>query len=151
MNTVHLSADALINALRERSLRITRARSAICEVLATSHEDHMSAADILGRAREQAGVRINPSTVYRTLDVLEEFGYLHHVHLGHGAGIYHLSEESEHQHLFCERCGTSVEIPIEELAPALAEVTARYGFVAEGVHFALVGTCRSCAGNLNKT
>lgn len=147
---MHLSADDLINALRERSLRITRARSAICEVLATSPEEHLSAAEILGRAREKAGVKINPSTVYRTLDVLEEFGHLHHVHLAHGAGVYHLSKESDHQHLICERCGTSVEIPLEELAPALTKVTARYGFVAEGVHFALVGTCRSCAEDLNK-
>jgi Fur family ferric uptake transcriptional regulator len=142
---MHLSADDLVNTLRERSLRITKARRAICEVLATSHEKHMSAADILERARVRAGVAIDQSTVYRTLDVLEEFGYLHHVHLGHGAGVYHLSEESDHQHLVCEHCGTSVEIPLEELAPVLASVTARYGFVAEGVHFALVGTCESCA------
>ena len=142
---MHLSADDLVNALRERSLRITKARRAICEVLATSHEEHMSAMDILERARDKAGVAIDQSTVYRTLDVLEEFGYLHHVHLGHGAGVYHLSEESDHQHLVCEHCGTSVEIPLEELAPVLASVTARYGFVAEGVHFALVGTCETCA------
>ncbi len=142
---MHLSADDLVKTLRERSLRITKARRAICEVLATSHEEHMSAADILERARVRAGVAIDQSTVYRTLDVLEEFGYLHHVHLGHGAGVYHLSEESDHQHLVCEHCGTSVEIPLEELAPVLASVTARYGFVAEGVHFALVGTCESCA------
>jgi Fur family ferric uptake transcriptional regulator len=105
----------------------------------------MSALDILERAREQSGAGIDQSTVYRTLDVLEDFGFLHHVHLGHGAGVYHLSEESDHQHLVCEQCGVSVEIPIEELAPVLATVTARYGFVAEGVHFALVGTCEDCA------
>jgi Fur family ferric uptake transcriptional regulator len=90
-------------------------------------------------------VGIDQSTVYRTLDVLEELGYLHHVHLGHGAGVYHISEEADHQHLVCERCGTSVEIPLEELAPVLATVTSRYGFVAEGVHFALVGVCEDCA------
>jgi Fur family ferric uptake transcriptional regulator len=143
---MHLPADDLIDALRERSLRITKARRAICEVLATSHEEHMSAADILTRVREIAGVGIDQSTVYRTLDVLEDFGFLHHVHLGHGAGIYHLSEASDHQHLVCERCGASVDIPLEELAPVLATVTARYGFVAESVHFALVGTCEACAG-----
>lgn len=142
---MHLSADDLVNALRERSLRITKARLAICEVLATSREEHMGAADILERARVRAGVAIDQSTVYRTLDVLEEFGHLHHVHLGHGAGVYHLSEESDHQHLVCEHCGISVEIPLEELAPVLETVTARYGFIAEGVHFALVGTCEACA------
>ncbi len=139
------TAGDLIGALRGRSLRITKARRAICEVLASSHEEHMSALDILQRAREKAGMAIDQSTVYRTLDVLEDLGYLHHVHLGHGAGVYHLSEESDHQHLVCEQCGVSVEIPLEELAPVLATVTARYGFVAESVHFALVGTCEECA------
>jgi len=142
---VHLTADDLVGALRGRSLRITKARRAICEVLAATHEEHMSAFDILERVRRQAGVGIDQSTVYRTLEVLEDLGYLHHVHLGHGAGVYHLSEESDHQHLVCEHCGTSVEIPLEELAPVLATVTARYGFVAESVHFALVGTCENCA------
>lgn len=139
------TAADLIGALRGRALRITKARRAICEVLAGSHEEHMSALDILQRAREQAGTAIDQSTVYRTLDVLEDLGYLHHVHLGHAAGVYHLSEESDHQHLVCEKCGVSVEIPLEELAPVLATVTARYGFVAESVHFALVGTCEDCA------
>ncbi len=143
---VHLTAGDLVSALRGQSLRITKARRAICEVLAATHEEHMSALDILERVRRQAGVRIDQSTVYRTLDVLEGLGYLHHVHLGHGAGVYHLSEESDHQHLVCEQCGASVEIPLEELAPVLAIVTARYGFVAESVHFALVGTCEDCAG-----
>ena len=142
---LHRTADTLISALRERSLRITQARRAICDVLATSHDEHMSASDILEKARERAQVGIDQSTVYRTLDVLEELGYLHHVHLGHGAGVYHLTEESDHQHLVCERCGKSVEIPLHELAPVLATVTSRYGFVAEGVHFALVGTCENCS------
>ena len=142
---MHLTEDDLIDALRSRSLRITRARRAICNVLATSHEEHMSAVDILERARAKAGVGIDQSTVYRTLDVLEELGYLHHVHLGHGAGIYHLTEQSDHQHLVCEHCGKSVGIPLDELAPVLATVTSRYGFIADGVHFALVGMCEACA------
>jgi len=142
---MHLAAEELIGALRGRSLRITRARRAICEVLAESHEQHMSAADVLERARRRVQVGIDQSTVYRTLDVLEDLGFLHHVHLGHGAGVYHLTEESDHQHLVCEVCGKSVGIPLEELAPVLATVTARYGFVAEGVHFALLGKCESCS------
>jgi Fur family ferric uptake transcriptional regulator len=141
---MHLTAEDLINALRGRSLRITKARRAICDVLATSHEEHMGAVDILERARVRAGVGIDQSTVYRTLDVLEELGYLHHVHLGHGAGIYHLTEESDHQHLVCEHCGLSVEIPLDDLAPVLAAVTSQYGFIADGVHFALVGMCENC-------
>lgn len=143
---MHLTADDLVAALKGKSLRITNARRAICEVLAASRDDHLSASDILDRARARTASGINQSTVYRTLDVLEELGFLHHVHLGHGAGIYHLSDALDHQHLVCERCGKTVEIPLEEVAPVLAAVTARYGFVAESLHFALVGSCEECAG-----
>jgi Fur family ferric uptake transcriptional regulator len=143
---VHLTADDLVAALKGRSLRITRARRAICQVLAASRDDHLSASDILDLARERTASGINQSTVYRTLDVLEELGYLHHVHLGHGAGIYHLSDALDHQHLVCERCGKTVEIPLSELAPVLDAVTSQHGFVTESVHFALVGTCEECAG-----
>jgi Fur family ferric uptake transcriptional regulator len=142
---LHISADDLIAALKGESLRITKARRAVCEVLAASHRDHLSAADILTGAQERGAGGINQSTVYRILDVLEELGYLHHVHLGHGAGVYHLSDDSDHQHLVCERCGKTVEIPLEELVPVLDTVTARYGFVTESIHFALLGRCEECA------
>lgn len=141
---MHVLAEDLVRALRSRGLRITRARRSICEVLATAHEEHLSAADLLERAQRVSGVRIDQSTVYRTLDVLEEFGHLHHVHLGHGPGVYHLSGEADHQHLVCERCGRSAAVPLAELVPVLETVTARYGFAADSVHFALVGVCSEC-------
>ncbi len=141
---MHIAAEDLIKALKNRGLRVTRARRGVCEVLATAHEEHLSATDILERAQEASGTRIDQSTVYRTLDVLEELGHLHHVHLGHGPGVYHLSEEADHQHLVCEQCGRSVAIPLTELAPVLETVTSRYGFAADSVHFALSGVCSGC-------
>ncbi len=141
---MHVDPQDLIDALRSRGLRVTGARRAICQVLATAHEDHLSAADLLDRAQQASGIRIDQSTVYRTLDVLEDLGHLHHVHLGHGPGVYHLSEEADHQHLVCERCGRSVAIPLSEVAPVLETVTARYGFAVDGVHFALGGICSEC-------
>jgi Fur family ferric uptake transcriptional regulator len=138
---VTATAEELIDGLRRAGLRITRARREICAVLASAPEDHLSAADIA----ERTGRSIDPSTVYRTLETLEALGLVSHVHLGHGAGAYHLSPVASHHHLVCERCGQTADVPLGELRTAIAAVTEPHGFVADDSHFAIVGRCRECA------
>jgi Fe2+ or Zn2+ uptake regulation protein len=136
------SAEELVAAVRGAGLRVTAARRAVCAVLADSPEDHLSAADIVERVSSRG---IDPSTVYRILDTLQGLGLVHHVHLGHGAGAYHLTGSRRHHHLVCEACGAVVDIPLVELRSAIESVTAPHGFVADGAHFAIVGRCASCA------
>ncbi|HEX9644364.1 MAG TPA: Fur family transcriptional regulator [Acidimicrobiia bacterium] len=139
---MHISADQLIDALRGEGHRITRARTAICEVLAVSHTEHLDA----GAIRERIGADgVDLSTVYRTLDALEEAGVLAHTHLGHGPAVYHLAEEAHHQHLVCERCGLTVALAAEDLEQWTGEIRTRTGFVIEPSHFALTGLCAACA------
>lgn len=138
---MHVAAAELIEGLRRLGFRITVPRRAVCEVLAGSHDEHLTATDIQQRAAAVAGASIDLSTVYRTLDALEEAGFLHHVHLGHGPGVVHLSEQRDHHHLVCEECGRTVDVPLAELGPLLRHVEDRYGFLPDSVHFALVGRC----------
>jgi Fur family ferric uptake transcriptional regulator len=135
------TVDQLIEGLRGAGLRVTEARRAVCAVLAAAPDDHLTAADIT----ERIGGPVNPSTVYRTLETLEGLGLVHHVHLGHGAGAYHLAPISRHHHLVCERCGKTFDVPVRDLRAAISAVTEPHGFVADGTHFAIVGRCRDCA------
>jgi len=142
---VHITAATLIEALGAEGYRITNARRAVCEVIAAAHEEHLTAADIYDRARAQTGARLDRSTVYRTLEALEDSGLLSHSHLGHGPSVYHLTEDSGHQHLICLRCGETFTLPEEEtssLADAIARST---GFILDASHFALSGLCAGCA------
>jgi Fur family ferric uptake transcriptional regulator len=123
-------------------MRITRARREVCTVLAAAPEGHLSAADIA----ERAGAPIDPSTVYRTLEILEELGLVRHVHLGHGPGAYHLAPAASHHHLVCDRCGSTVDVPVTEMRSAISAVTEPHGFVPDETHFAIVGRCRDCVG-----
>lgn len=139
---MHIDTEDLVTSLRAAGLRVTRPRRAVCEVLAASHDEHLTASAICRRAEEVAHTTIDPSTVYRILDALAQAGVLHHVHLGHSPAIVHLSGEEDHHHLVCETCGRTEDVPMEELADLLREVEERYGFVPDGVHFALVGRCK---------
>ena len=137
------TVEALVDALHAAGLRVTRARREICAVLADRPGDHLSAADITERTR----VPVDTSTVYRTLDVLEQIGYLTHVHMGHGPGVYHVEPAPPHHHLVCESCGLKVDVPVKALRDAIAAVTEPHGFVADETHFAIVGWCRECAAD----
>lgn len=136
--------EELIAALRAEGMRITESRKAICEVVAATGDEHLSAADVGERACQTLGRPVDQSTVYRTLDVLETLGFLHHVHLGHGPGVYHLSEDAGHHHLVCENCGAAVDVPLTDVSPILDKVAAQHGYTVRGAHFALTGLCGDC-------
>lgn len=136
-----LSAESLVDELRGAGLRVTAPRRAICEVIAAAHDEHLTAVELHSRAEDIAGVRIDQSTVYRTIDTLESVGRLHHVHLGHGPAVLHLSDHADHHHLVCEECGRTEDLPLGELEELVTHLEARHGFIAGGVHFALVGRC----------
>lgn len=135
-------SSALVDGLRRAGLRVTKARRAVCAVLVEAGgNEHLTAADVADRAG-----RIDLSTVYRTLDALEEIGLVRHVHLGHGPGAYHVTPVDDHHHLVCDSCGATVDVPLEDLSESIRAVTGPHGFVADGAHFAIVGRCARCAG-----
>jgi Fur family ferric uptake transcriptional regulator len=146
---VHITADTLVDALAREGYRITRARRAVCEVIASAHDDHLAAADIYHRARAQTGARVDRSTVYRTLEALEDSGLLTHSHLGHGPSVYHLTEDSGHQHLICRRCGRTMTLPDGETRHLAERIASSTGFVLDASHFALTGLCPDCARELS--
>jgi Fur family ferric uptake transcriptional regulator len=143
-----IDVETLIADLRSEGLRITAARRAICEALASGAREHLDAAELRERAERTSGTRIDQSTVYRTLDVLERLGVLHHAHLGHGPAIVHLTTETDHQHLVCERCGKTVDVPLDEVSTMFDRLAHTHGFASiESRHFALIGLCEECAAN----
>ena len=64
-----------------------------------------------------------PSTVYRTLDVLEDVGLVRHAHTPDGREEYHVLPEHVHGHVFCSDCGTTWELR-PEAGAAIVEALA---------------------------
>lgn len=140
-----ISSNALVEGLRDQGLRITAARRAVCAVVARQHNQHLTAASILEEVRATPDGKADQSTVYRTLDALEEAGLLIHSHLGHGPAVYHLAAEAAHQHVICRECGATASIPAANLTGWLEELRHSTGFEIDPTHFAATGLCPSCA------
>ena len=93
---------------------------------------------------QQTAPAVNITTVYRTLDLLEQLGVVRHTHLGHGAPTY-ATAGHEHVHLVCHRCDTVDEIDVGVLDARGATLREQSGFELDPAHVALSGLCRSCA------
>jgi Fur family transcriptional regulator, ferric uptake regulator len=129
--------------LHSRGLRWTPQRRLILDVLAAT-SGHVTGSEIVDRCRER-DPETTPSTVYRTLDVLEEVGYLNHSHGADGREEFHVLPETEHAHLLCARCGGSWELERAEAGRLVSGIARSTGFAVDVGHLTMAGTCRSCA------
>ncbi|CAN5726827.1 hypothetical protein BH23CHL8_BH23CHL8_00450 [soil metagenome] len=93
------------------------------------------------RARDAA---TTPSTIYRTLDVLEEIGYVRHAHGLDGREEFHVLPGSEHGHLHCSGCGRAWEIDAAEAAGLVRDLERSRGFRVDLGHLSVVGLCQGC-------
>lgn len=94
-------------------------------------------------AERAAGVNI--TTVYRTLELLEELGLITHAHLSHGSPTYHPLGEHQHAHLVCRECGGIEEMPSTAIAGLVSDLQGSRGFLLDIGHVALFGLCGPCA------
>jgi Fur family ferric uptake transcriptional regulator len=129
--------------LRRRGLRWTPQRRTVIEVLAGT-DGHLTGADLVERCRARDASTI-PSTVYRTLDVLEELGLVRHGHDPNGREEFHVLPAAEHGHLHCQECGATWELGRERAAAVSAALRGADGFEVEIGHVTLVGRCAACA------
>lgn len=127
--------------LRARGYRVTPQRQLVLEAVAKL--DHATPEEIGARVQETAR-GVNISTIYRTLELLEQIGMVTHTHLGHGAPTYHLATASEHVHLVCRDCGRVTEIPPEEVSGLITALKERHGFETDVGHLTVFGRCAEC-------
>ena len=134
-------SDDLAARLREQGLRLTPQRELI--LAAVEHLGHATPDEVLAHVRGQVR-SVNASTVYRTLEVLEELGLVRHTHLSDRAPTYHSTREHEHVHAVCRRCRAVTSYDTEVVAP-LVERLAADGFTVDVGHLAVFGICADCA------
>jgi Fur family ferric uptake transcriptional regulator len=130
--------------LRDRGLRWTPQRRTLVEVLSQTR-GHVTGSELIDRCRE-LDPATTPSTVYRTLDVLEELGLVSHSHGVNGREEFHVLPREEHGHLHCIACGGSWEIEGDEASALVAAVRARRGFAVDLSHLSVAGRCVDCGG-----
>jgi Fur family ferric uptake transcriptional regulator len=94
---------------------------------------------------QRSAPAVSLSTVYRTMELLEDLGVVSHTHLGHGAPTYHPVGHADHIHLVCRRCGSVGKADLATAHHLAGLVAASTGFVTDVDHLSLHGLCAACA------
>jgi Fur family ferric uptake transcriptional regulator len=129
--------------LRAKGYRLTPQRELVLR--AVDRLGHATPDEVLTAVREESQA-VNVSTVYRTLELLEELGLVRHAHIADRAPTYHSATHPAHVHLVCRECGKVTEVSTEEVEPFTGMLAERHGFATDVGHLTVFGTCADCGG-----
>jgi len=129
------------STLKEKGLRLTQPRRLILDYI-HNKGDHLTAKEIISYIHEKFP-RINKSTIYRTLELLEKNECVFKSE-SMDRTIYHHAEEGHHHHLVCSRCGRIIECD-EDLFKSVENTLQRqYGFHVDFKYLVMSGLCEGC-------
>jgi Fur family ferric uptake transcriptional regulator len=132
-----------IRGLRDRGFRMTPQREMVLSVL---HQmAGFATADELYQRVRTLSAAIDISTVYRTLDLLQEFQLVSWVEGSDGQRRYDLlADHRPHVHLVCSSCGQVTGAAVDTIQPGLRQIMERYGFAVDLGQLHLAGQCAAC-------
>jgi Fur family ferric uptake transcriptional regulator len=127
--------------LRSSGHRLTPQRELVLAAVETL--GHATPDEVYAEVRTHSE-SINLSTVYRTLELLDELGLIRHAHLTDRAPTYHSARGHEHAHLVCRECRRVVSIDRPEMEQALGPLVGQHDFAPDYGHLTVFGTCAEC-------
>jgi Fur family ferric uptake transcriptional regulator len=129
------------HTLRAKGYRLTPQRELVLR--AVDRLGHATPDEVLVAVHEESQA-VNISTVYRTLELLEQLGLVRHNHISDRAPTYHSTATPDHVHLVCRDCGAITEVAPEIIAPMTETLRTEYSFTTDIGHLTVFGTCRDC-------
>lgn len=134
--------EAWLSGLETKGFRLTAARRAVVAVLAATDRPLLPS-QIYDLAR-QRHAKLGLVTVYRTLETLEELGFVQQVHQPDGTHAY-LAAFEGHQHLLvCENCGRIEIFKGEDLSEFSHRLEEESGFRIHDHWLQFLGLCDEC-------
>lgn len=142
-------AERFERFLRTRGLRLTRQRAEILRAIYATHR-HVTAEqlyDLLHASGRGGALKLSRATVYRTLSLLAEGGFVNALDVGRDTGTLfeHALGHSHHDHMICLECGRISEFSDERLEQVQEEAVRRHGFTPSSHRLNVFGTCARCA------
>jgi Fur family ferric uptake transcriptional regulator len=135
--------EHFLRELRDRGFRMTPQREM---VLSAMHQmDGLVTAEDVHRRVQQVSTSVDISTVYRTLDLLQQLDLVASLDTHEGQRVYELrTGHGHHAHLVCRSCGAVIGVemaPFDSLAQTLYR---RLGFRIDRDNLSLSGRCSRC-------
>lgn len=128
--------------IRDRGGRVTAVTRRVVRTVMDDPEHHYRPGDFVHA--DDAADGVAPSTIYRTVDRLVDYGILTRSQFGDGTARFSLAAQKIHEHLACDRCGRVIDTSPHLLDEVAEKVRAEHGFLIRIGAVALHGTCQEC-------
>ena len=134
--------------LRKKQARVTQARKIVLTQVFSRH-DHFCADDLAAELSSGPN-HVSRGTVYRTLALMEEVGFVRVIRDTDVHAHYeHTFNHPNHEHMICDGCGEFIEFS-DEAIPGLIEKACQKHRFAERTHRVVVfGLCETCQNKEN--
>ena len=132
-----------VDFLKKKQARVTQARKIVLTQVFSRH-DHFCADDLAAELSSGPN-HVSRGTVYRTLALMEEVGFVRVIRDTDVHAHYeHIFNHPNHEHMICDTCGEFVEFSDDALAGLVERACKKHRF-AERTHRVVVfGLCEKC-------
>lgn len=144
--TMEQLSDDLKARLKEKGYKLTTQRKAIIHVFLKNQSSHLSPEEVYDNVRNDYP-DIGLATVYRTLQLLEQLDIVYKVNFDDGCSRYELnldSEDHQHHHLICIKCGKVQEVKLDLLESLEAQIEKEGEFKVVDHNVKFFGYCKDC-------
>jgi len=129
--------------MRDKGLRWTSQRRLIAQAALGNHS-HFTADELLEMCRKRDS-DVSRATVYRTLSMLEDAGFVEGLDTGDGGRKFeHVLGHDHHDHMVCTECGKIVEFRDDQLERRQDLAARRHGFEITSHSLKIFGLCKDC-------
>ena len=140
--------DKFRDTLHTNGMKCTPARLSMFEEIYSS-SDHFDADEIYFRMRRDKK-RVSRATVYRTLDILVDNGFVAKVNVGQNQVLFENTlAQKHHEHLVCTQCGKIIEFSDSSIEGQQEKVCKEFGFLPTKHNLIIFGLCNDCQTRKN--
>jgi Fur family transcriptional regulator, ferric uptake regulator len=127
--------------LKENGYKLTPQRRIILDII---HETgtHLTGEEIYTRVKSRV-TGVNKSTIYRTLELLENLGCVYKSEID-DRFVYHHADEGHHHHIVCRKCNATIECDDTLFDSVEHDLLKKYSFQVDFKHIVMSGLCRDC-------
>lgn len=140
--------DEFVTFLKRDGARITHSRRIVFR--SAMAQTHHFRADDLAASLVSGPDRVSRGTVYRTLGLMVEAGFLRKVRDDDRHSHYEPSYgRDHHEHMICRQCGTIIEFEDPGMNQYLETKCREHGFEPQRHRVTIMGLCRRCRSTAN--
>ena len=137
-----INKEELIKKLKLKNFKLPKQRLEIIDEI-LNFNVHFEIEDLVFKSREK-NLKVSRSTIYRTLAILKDLGYIEEVIKLNNKTFYEVANKEHHDHLICLSCGKIIEFHDEKIESIQNEVCKKYNFKPVYHRLEIFGICEDC-------